>query len=272
MKIYNYSNLMKKFNLQCDDLYDDTELFKEITIIDGYQIIPGYYISSVGRLFSSKSNKFIKPFKDKYNYFRYSLPLQDGGKRNFQTHRIVGNTFIKTQNYFDRKTNVIDHKRPAIGWNTIDNMVENLEFVTQSENNLRVIKLDNGSQYKQKGELNPSVVHTEEEVIQVCDLLEKGLTSKQILTQLGFEISVKNISWIESIRQRKTWTYISINYHWKNFKLTRMNSFKKYTDQAKNIIDEHPEYNPKEIARILNVNIDDPHDKRNFKAFIKKLR
>lgn len=114
--------------------YDFTELdgeeWKEIL---GY---PNYYVSNMGRV-----KKYIKS----YDAFTLLKPTLAGGKRNryyismngknLQVSRLVGFTFVDGHS---EENNTIDH----LDGNPLNNRADNLEWVSQAENNKRAY--DNG--------------------------------------------------------------------------------------------------------------------------------
>ena len=84
-----------------------------------------YLISDKGEVYNKKTGKLIKPTKTHNGYFRYSLHYY-GVKCQIPAHRLVALAFIPNPN----GKPCVDHI------NTIrtDNRVENLRWVTHSEN------------------------------------------------------------------------------------------------------------------------------------------
>ena len=91
-------------------------------IIENY---PNYFISTFGRIKSAKNNKILKPYVTKRGY-SYIMLSKNGKVKNFQVHRLVAKTFI------DNPLNkpCVNH----IDFNPSNNNVDNLEWVTHSEN------------------------------------------------------------------------------------------------------------------------------------------
>jgi hypothetical protein len=87
---------------------------------------PNYYALEDGRIFSSKSNKFLKPSYDKQGYARVGLSIGNYKTKTIKIHRLIAETFIS--NPFN-KTDV-NH----IDGNKSNNDVSNLEWCTRSEN------------------------------------------------------------------------------------------------------------------------------------------
>lgn len=97
------------------------EIFKDIK---GY---PGYQISNQGRLWSCKSNKYLQPFTNNRGYKAINIIAANGKRKGELIHRLVALAFIDNP---ERKPEVnhINHIRD-------DNRVENLEWISHSENN-----------------------------------------------------------------------------------------------------------------------------------------
>lgn len=85
-----------------------------------------YWVSSEGKVWSEKSNKFLKPREDRYGYLR--VHLWRNGKQYWRSiHRLVAQAFIENR---ENKPEV-DH----INRDTKDNRAENLRWATSTENN-----------------------------------------------------------------------------------------------------------------------------------------
>lgn len=84
-----------------------------------------YSITNDGRVYSYFSNKYLKPVLDKDGYATVNLS-RDKITRKYRIHRLVAETFIDNP---DNKKE-INHK----DFNKSNNWFENLEWVTQEEN------------------------------------------------------------------------------------------------------------------------------------------
>lgn len=90
-----------------------------------------YLVFSDGKVFSINRNKFLKPCKDDNGYLRIGLYI-DGKNKTYKLHRLVAQCFIANN---DNKSSV-NH----INGIKTDNRVENLEWVTNSENSIHAVK------------------------------------------------------------------------------------------------------------------------------------
>ena len=102
------------------------EIMQEVwKAIPGYE---GHYdVSDQGRVRSLKSNCFLKPNLMNHGYT--CVHLYNGGKRSrrvFTVHKLVATAFAANPMYRGE----VNHKN----FNKTDNRVENLEWVTRSEN------------------------------------------------------------------------------------------------------------------------------------------
>lgn len=106
----------------------------------------GYLVSTHGRVFSLKTNKYLKPHYGSCGYLNVFLYNGKNKKFTRKIHRLVGLTFI--ENKFNKPQ--INH----IDCNKHNNMVENLEWVTNGENLKHAFK--NGLKTLPRGEKNPT--------------------------------------------------------------------------------------------------------------------
>ena len=95
------------------------EIYKTIENYEDYQV------TSWGRIFSKKSNIFLKPEIHDKGYLRVDL-MNKNGKKHCKVHRLVAEAFIPNP----QNKPQINHK----DGNNQNNSVTNLEWVTNSEN------------------------------------------------------------------------------------------------------------------------------------------
>ncbi len=99
----------------------NTEVFKDIK---GYR---GYQISNKGRVWNAKKQRFVATFHNNNGYEQVHMYANNGKRKHELVHRLVALAFIDNPEN-KPEVNHINHIRD-------DNDVENLEWVTKSENN-----------------------------------------------------------------------------------------------------------------------------------------
>ena len=89
------------------------------------QLHKGYYITSCGRVWSFKSNKFLATRKDCKGYLKVQL-WEDGKNKIYSIHRLVAETYIPNPNNYD----TVDH----IDNNKEHNYISNLQWMANEDN------------------------------------------------------------------------------------------------------------------------------------------
>lgn len=157
-----------------------------------------YQISNLGRCRNKITNKILKRRIHK-GYVNYILYI-NGKQKYTLAHRLVAINFIKCPNDFDNFE--VNHKD---GIKT-NNKPRNLEWCTGKENCLHAFKTG-----LHKSKFSKKTVHD------VCKLLEKGYSNKEISIKLHLEEKynceyevVKGF--IKSIKSKRAWVWVSDNY------------------------------------------------------------
>lgn len=83
-----------------------------------------YEVTDDGKLFSTRSGKYLRPNLDRYGYFYYVISI-DGVRYTLKAHRLVAQQFIPNP----IKKPTVNHKNGI----RHDNRVENLEWATYAE-------------------------------------------------------------------------------------------------------------------------------------------
>lgn len=168
----------------------------EPILLDGVK--PGLYqIEEDGRIWSNYKKGYLCPSSDKDGYLRIKL---SGGDRSHKKYFRIGNLvaliFIgKPPSYLKDPT--INH----IDGNILNNHYSNLEWVERSHNSS--IRKNRG-----KGSKNHEAILTEQQVIEICDLLiNTNLSYQQIADKYSVEKSI-----ISRIKNQKNWKDISSQY------------------------------------------------------------
>lgn len=145
-----------------------------------------YCIGTDGSLFSLRTNSLMRGWLDVAGYKKYSITFDDGTRKEFPAHRLVALAYI--DNPEDKE--FVNH----INGIKTDNRVENLEWVTASENNFHAYDtgLSLGKKPKAdvptlKGEYTESAIdYTEDDIRAVCELISKGYRDVDISRMLDF--------------------------------------------------------------------------------------
>lgn len=158
--------------------------------LKGYEGI--YWITKEGRVFN-KRKKELKGSKDFEGYI--SITLRKNNKSiNKRMHRLVLETFKPNH----EKKLFVNHKNGI----KHDNRLENLEWVTASENHLHAFKI--GLRKAQKGEKHGNSKLKDEQVREIKKLIEEGKLTNIEIGKL-FNVSHQTIS---SIKMGKNWSWI----------------------------------------------------------------
>lgn len=164
-----------------------------------WKIIPGfeyYEASSLGRVRRSsgtpkcKTARILRPGTQKTGYLYLILSMNSTAKTE-RVHRLVMRTFVGLSNL------EVNHKNGIKS----DNRLENLEYVTSSQNKIHSMKM--GTLYipsAGQGEEHPNSKLTEELVLQIREA--KG-THKEIGNKFG--IARAHVGLIKS---RKSWSWL----------------------------------------------------------------
>lgn len=89
------------------------------------QLHEGYYITSCGKVWSFKSNKFLKLNPDRNGYLRVYL-FKEGTLKTFFVHRLVAEAYISNPDNLD----TVDHKDKV----KTHNYISNLQWMTREDN------------------------------------------------------------------------------------------------------------------------------------------
>ncbi len=213
--------------------YDD--IFKPI-IIDGVKT--RYIIDRLGNIYNSENKKPLIPQLSSGGYYRVQLRINNVSK-SYAIHRLVAYAFIS--NPFNKPD--INH----IDGIKSHNYVENLEWVTKSENSLHAYRTGLNSN---AGEINPKAKLTEQDVISIWNDINMNNDS---FINIGKKYGVSKAT-ISHIYKGDTWKELYNIYHRKNDDTRQY----KYSDddikKARQLISEN-KISMKEISKITKINL-----------------
>lgn len=154
----------------------------------------GYFISKCGKVKSCVRSKSRLLKFDISNKGYYRVTLSKNGKtKRFSVHRLMAKVFLKDYSE-NLQVNHIDGVRT-------NNNIDNLEMVTQSENNKHALRI--GLQKPTYGTINGMSKLTEKEVLEIRNLAKEGMKQKEIAKVYGIVRQTVN-----DIVNRKAWKHI----------------------------------------------------------------
>lgn len=184
--------------------YYNGEIFKEVIFYDG-RILPQYYISNYGRVYSVYSQKLKNTQIDKDRYVRVHISHEKNKSIYTGIHKLELMSFypIVENDIF------IPHHKDN---NPQNNYLGNLEWVTVSENTAFAVN-DNAIA---KCENNSRSILSNNQVHEICKLIEMNKTNSEILNILGYGYGKernKIAAIIRLIRRGQTYLDISKQYN-----------------------------------------------------------
>lgn len=167
----------------------------------------GYFITREGKVFSGRTNKFLK-LNLKVGY--YYVDLWNKGRRcSKRVHRLLAETFIPNKNNYPQ----VNHKNCI----KTDNRLENLEWCTASQNVKHAYKM--GLYEKHTGNMkaiNKKYGHlgreaawkkkrlfSDQQIIEIRNKIEKGALQTAVAEDFGVTVST-----ICMIVNRKNYSHI----------------------------------------------------------------
>ena len=163
------------------------EIWKNVV---GYEDF--YEVSNLGNV--RRKSKNLKSFISPHGYRTLSLS-KNGDCKSKIVHRLVAEAFL---NNIEGKEQV-NHK----DCNKINNHVDNLEWMTSSENSLHASK--NGLHRNQNGENNNMSKLTEKEVLHIRELIERGMSAYKVHKDYYPHLHQQTIY---GIKQKRLWKNI----------------------------------------------------------------
>lgn len=161
------------------------------------EIAPNYAIDVDGKIYNKKTGKALAQRLNRDGYSVVEL-WKENKKTVYAVHRFVAKAFIPNPENLP----CVNHK----DGNKANNKVENLEWVTYSQNTIHAFEL--GLMKAKQGEDVHNSVLTEDQVHKICQLMEKGYRNIDIYELTGVE---KHL--LKNIRNHGAWPHIRDQYN-----------------------------------------------------------
>lgn len=159
-----------------------------------------YLIDENGNIWSPyRGGKYLSPAPTKKGYYRIVLQTNQG-RKTFQLHRLVLETFNPVNNCENLEVNHIDGDKS-------NNSLSNLEWCSGSFNVRHA--LDTGLAIPARGEQVGGNKLTEKQVLEICELLKN---SNMSLQQIGNIYGVSKHC-IFDIKRKKSWNWLTTDYN-----------------------------------------------------------
>lgn len=192
-----------------DKEYNTTrERWKIVLDKGGYET--NYIVSTHGRLFNTKTHKYMKlssiGYNKRYVVFLIKSNVSSEFDRLVGAHRLVGESFIKIpRKYSDKgltRNDLVINHIDGYKWH---NLYTNLEWITQVENMKHAI--ETGLNSGIIGEKSHLAKMDNIRAIKCCEMLAKGMSTKEIADTLN--VTKRSV---QHIKDRESWTSISKNF------------------------------------------------------------
>lgn len=191
-----------------------------------------YEIYEDGSIFSHISEMFLKPYPSPDGYLLIDI---SHNKKVYtrQVHRLVATAFIPNPD----KIETVNHK----DGDKTNNHVNNLEWMTRISNVRHA--WETGLVKPRSGEDNPANKFTEEQIREVCKLLETNKYNYKVISR----ITGVSYDTVKDIKYKRAWVKVSKEY---DIKDTRAFRYLKYKNYILKLLSEHKTNS--EIYELLN--------------------
>ena len=176
-------------------IYDKND-WREI-VLNG-KVYTRYKINPYGKVMNILTGKVLKWAYNPNGYPMVVLYYTKDECIRIAVHRLVAMMFIP--NPLNKP--IVHH----LDHDPNNASVDNLVWVTVEEH------FEYHKDEYLKGEDNPTSIYSEEQVVHVCELLEKGLRYKEIAELTGMTVSA-----VKNIKRGKTWAHISNKYDFSGY-------------------------------------------------------
>lgn len=169
---------------------------------DGYEGL--YQVSNMGRIMrvaggqGAQAGRILKPILNRHTGYLHVGLYRDGKRTYLYVHRLVATAFLGVQLSPNHE---INHKNG----NRADNRVENLEWITRSENHKHAYRVLGREAAPSRGEAHGGSKLTRRDVRQIRKLYKTGDHTQADLAEM-FGVAKPTIG---HITRRETWKHVA---------------------------------------------------------------
>lgn len=154
-----------------------------------------YHVTSDGEILGT-TGKVLKPYVNKLNGYCYIMVVyKDGSRTTHRVHVLVAKHFINNPEMKPQVNHIDGNKQ--------NNHPSNLEWNTASENLLHKTRVLG----KCTGESHYKACVTKDQVVEICEMMMRGIRNVDISRKLGVTIDTVN-----HIRTKASWSEITKDY------------------------------------------------------------
>ena len=191
-----------------------------------------YEVSNMGQIRFIKNGNILKPSANEFGYLRVRISTRPCEWHTFKVHRLVAMAFIPNP----EKKREVNH----ISCVKTCNWVGNLEWATSHENKIHARK--HGLYHDRRGQEKFNVRYTDEQINQVCKMLEDGKSAIQISRELNIPVSCPI-----SIKYNGRWKHISCNY-----KIPKPGEIPRFNKDMRYATAKYSEDQIREVCKLLS--------------------
>lgn len=191
---------------------DQNQIFKPVVYRD---IVPGMYsVSQYGNVVNNYTGQYLIPWISGSNYLYIGLRTIHNTDMKVRLHVLVATMFIpKTEEDIMMGRDEVNHKDR----NKLNPYASNLEWMNREEN-LNYNIMVEMPRYPIIPIKQSPIRLNEEMVIDICELLQRGVPYKQIANIVGLDSDSDNdIRLIRYIKNKKKWKNIACNYEFPEY-------------------------------------------------------
>ena len=240
---------------------DDNEVWKPL-VFTGVRL-GEYLISNHGNIYDMIKSTYVNPHTSNTNGYVYvSLRHTDDAKSSsFLLHRIVADNFIYSKRFDQDQVNHMSGIKTC-------NRETNLEWTNGKENVAHGFA--NNLFDKNIGENSHLSKFTNDQVEKICQLLSQGLRYKEVLVEMGMEVTDNNLDMIGNIYRGIAWTRISSKYNFPEYDQRFRANSREYIESVCECIEKG--MSNREIFEFLNNRkYDRSNDKNAYEKRIEEI-